>query len=137
MSRRQSRKSAMQLIYEMNMNGDYDKNRIEEFFKYQNINKNDIVCFKEIVLNFIEHIDDIVNIIENNTKQWNLDRINKLDLSILQVGVCEILYVESTPDSVAINEAVELAKEYSTEKSYSFINGILGSVLKRKENASL
>ena len=66
-----------------------------------------------------------------------LDRINKLDLSILQVGVCEILYVESTPDSVAINEAVELAKEYSTEKSYSFINGILGSVLKRKENASL
>ena len=114
MSRRQSRKSAMQLIYEMNMNGDYDKNRIEEFCKYQNINKNDIVFFKEIVLNFIEHIDDIVNIIENNTKQWNLDRINKLDLSILQVGVCEILYVESTPDSVAINEAVELAKEYST-----------------------
>ena len=137
MSRRQSRKSAMQLIYEMNMNGDYDKNRIEEFCKYQNINKNDIVFFKEIVLNFIKHIDDIVNIIENNTKQWNLDRINKLDLSILQVGVCEILYVESTPDSVAINEAVELAKEYSTEKSYSFINGILGSVLKRKENASL
>ena len=137
MSRRQSRKSAMQLIYEMNMNGDYDKNRIEEFCKYQNINKNDIVFFKEIVLNFIEHIDYIVNIIENNTKQWNLDRINKLDLSILQVGVCEILYVESTPDSVAINEAVELAKEYSTEKSYSFINGILGSVLKRKENASL
>ena len=134
MSRRQSRKSAMQLIYEMNMN---DKNRIEEFCKYQNINKNDIVFFKEIVLNFIEHIDDIVNIIENNTKQWNLDRINKLDLSILQVGVCEILYVESTPDSVAINESVELAKEYSTEKSYSFINGILGSVLKRKENASL
>ena len=87
MSRRQSRKSAMQLIYEMNMNGDYDKNRIEEFCKYQNINKNDIVFFKEIVLNFIEHIDDIVNIIENNTKQWNLDRINKLDLSILQVGV--------------------------------------------------
>mgnify|MGYP000918418038 CR=1 FL=1 len=41
MSRRQSRKSAMQLIYEMNMNGDYDKNRIEEFCKYQNINKND------------------------------------------------------------------------------------------------
>ncbi|WP_392435812.1 transcription antitermination factor NusB [Finegoldia magna] len=137
MSRRQSRKGAMQLIYEMNMNGDYDKNRIEEFCKYQNINKNDIVFLKEIVLNFIEHIDDIVNIIENNTKQWNLDRINKLDLSILQVGVCEILYVESTPDSVAINEAVELAKEYSTEKSYSFINGILGSVLKRKENASL
>ena len=133
MSRRQSRKSAMQLIYEMNMNGDYDKQRIEEFCKYQNINKNDIEFFKEIVLNFIEHID----IIENNTKQWNLDRINKLDLSILQVGVCEILYVESTPDSVAINEAVELAKEYSTEKSYSFINGILGSVLKRKENASL
>lgn len=137
MSRRQSRKSAMQLIYEMNMNGDYDKQRIEEFCKYQNINKNDIEFFKEIVLNFIEHIHDIVNIIENNTKQWNLDRINKLDLSILQVGVCEILYVESTPDSVAINEAVELAKEYSTEKSYSFINGILGSVLKRKENASL
>lgn len=137
MSRRQSRKSAMQLIYEMNMNGDYDKQRIEEFCKYQNIHKNDIEFFEEIVLNFIEHIDDIVNIIENNTKQWNLDRINKLDLSILQVGVCEILYVESTPDSVAINEAVELAKEYSTEKSYSFINGILGSVLKRKENASL
>lgn len=127
----------MQLIYEMNMNENYDEQKIEEFCKYQNINKKNLEFFREIVLNFIEHIDDIVSNIEQNTKQWNFDRINKLDLSILEVGACEILFIESTPDSVAINEAVELAKEYSTEKSYSFINGVLGSILKRKENASL
>lgn len=137
MSRRQSRKNAMQLIYEMNINEDYNKSRIEDFCNYQKIDKNDELFFKELVNNFLDNFDSIVNIVKVNAKQWNFDRINKLDLSIIELGVCEILYSENTPDSVAINEAVELAKEFSTEKSYSFINGILGSVVKRKDDASL
>ncbi|WP_297813812.1 transcription antitermination factor NusB [uncultured Finegoldia sp.] len=137
MSRRQSRKNAMQLIYEMNINEDYNKSRIEDFCNYQKIDKNDEHFFKELVNNFLDNFDSIVNIVKVNAKQWNFDRINKLDLSIIELGVCEILYSENTPDSVAINEAVELSKEFSTEKSYSFINGILGSVVKRKDDASL
>lgn len=137
MSRRQSRKNAMQLIYEMNINEDYNKSRIEDFCNYQKIDKNDEHFFKELVNNFLDNFDSIVNIVKVNAKQWNFDRINKLDLSIIELVVCEILYSENTPDSVAINEAVELSKEFSTEKSYSFINGILGSVVKRKDDASL
>ncbi len=137
MSRRLSRKNAMQLIYEMNMNKDFQRDKINDFVEYQNINNNDVEFFKEIVNSVLDNMDEIVDIVKENTKQWDFSRINKLDLSIIEVGICEILYIESTPDSVAINEAVELAKEFSTEKSYKFINGILATIVKRKENASL
>ena len=62
---------------------------------------------------------------------WRIDRMSKVDLSILRLAVYEILYDPDIPDGVAINEAVELAKKYSGDESPAFINGILGVVAKR------
>ena len=59
---------------------------------------------------------------------WALDRIARVDLSILRVCVYELLYRPDVPRSAAINEAVELAKTFGEEKSYSFVNGILGTI---------
>ena len=58
----------------------------------------------------------------------------KTDLAVLRLAVCEILFLDEMPDSVSINEAVELAKKYGEEKSSSYINGILGSISRSKEN---
>ena len=64
------------------------------------------------------------------TKGWRINRISKISLAVLRVAIYEILYCEETPDSVAINEAVELTKKYSLAVDSSFVNGILGSFVK-------
>ena len=76
-----------------------------------------------------EHYDELISIVKENTIGYELERIYKVDLAILVLAVFEIKYSE-TPRNIVINEAVELAKKYSTDKSYSFINGVLAKVIK-------
>ena len=65
---------------------------------------------------------------------FTAERIYKIDLAILLIATYEILFLSDVPDKVSVNEAVELAKTYSTDNSPSFINGVLASVIKEKEN---
>ncbi|MEO2493869.1 transcription antitermination factor NusB, partial [Clostridium paraputrificum] len=73
---------------------------------------------------------ELDSIIEKNLQNWKLDRISKINLCILEMGIYEMLYVEDVPEKVALNEALELTKRYSDEKSVSFVNGVLDKVLK-------
>jgi len=68
--------------------------------------------------------------IEQASKGWQLSRIAKAELAILRLGVYEALYDDETPAAVAIDEAVELAKEYGREKGYAFVNGVLDTICK-------
>lgn len=77
------------------------------------------------------HLEEIDRKIEEKAKGWALSRIAKSDLTILRLAVFEILFDEDVPDSVAINEAVELAKLYGGDKSYAFVNGVLAAIVKR------
>ena len=80
----------------------------------------------------VENIKTIDETIEKNTKGWRISRLPKVTLAVLRVAVCEMLYMDDIPDSISINEAVELAKTYNDVKSGKFVNGILASVLKEK-----
>ena len=77
-----------------------------------------------------EHHEEIDRIINDNLDNWSFERIAKADLAILRTAVAEMLYVESIPVSVSINEAVELAKKYGDERSYKFVNSVLGKIAK-------
>ena len=77
-----------------------------------------------------ENYESILDVIKENTEGYDLERVYKVDLAILVLAVFELIYDKSTPQNVVINEAVELSKKYSTEKSYSFINGVLAKVVK-------
>lgn len=77
-----------------------------------------------------QELDDVIN---KYSKGWKANRLPKVNLAILHLAIYEIKYLDDVPNSVAINEAVELAKKYSGEGDYSFINGILGSVAKGEE----
>ena len=77
-----------------------------------------------------QELDDVIN---KYSKGWKTNRLPKVNLAILRLAIYEIKYLDDVPNSVAINEAVELAKKYSGEGDYSFINGILGSVAKGEE----
>ncbi|WP_127016879.1 transcription antitermination factor NusB [Anoxybacter fermentans] len=81
----------------------------------------------------IENLEEIDSKIEQFSKDWRIDRMAKVDLCILRMAIAEMLYIDDVADSVAINEALEIAKEYSTEKSAKFINGILGAFSKSLE----
>lgn len=74
----------------------------------------------------IERLSDIDSAIDDKTKGWTTERMSKVDLAIIRLGVYEIVYDEDIPANVAINEAIELAKEFGQDESYSFVNGVLG-----------
>lgn len=76
----------------------------------------------------LSEIDALIN---DKTKGWTTDRMSKVDLTIIRLGVYEIVYDDDVPDGVAVNEAVELAKRFGQEESYSFVNGVLRNFLDR------
>ena len=85
---------------------------------------------KDAIFGIKQNIQEIQGLIEKNLKaDWKIDRISKIDLSLLKLAIYEIKYKE-IPFKVAINESLELAKKYGEESSKNFINGILASIVK-------
>lgn len=82
-----------------------------------------------IVQGVLAHRQEIDQLIEQYSKNWRLDRITPIDHTILRIAIFELLYCEEIPPKVALNEAVDLGKEYGSEDSGRFINGILDRIL--------
>lgn len=82
----------------------------------------------------VDKLEDIDIAINERTKGWTVDRMGKVDLTIIRLGVYEIVYDENIPAGVAINEAVELAKRFGQDESYSFVNGVLAKFMPKKPN---
>ncbi|HAM26254.1 MAG TPA: transcription antitermination factor NusB, partial [Microbacteriaceae bacterium] len=83
---------------------------------------------REIVEGIAEHGDEIDELIETYAQGWTINRMPVLDRAIVRIGIWEIMFNDEIPDGVAISEAVEAAKEYSTEDSAGFVNGLLGRI---------
>ncbi|HSN65829.1 MAG TPA: transcription antitermination factor NusB [Fusibacter sp.] len=121
MNRIRSREVTMEIIYQMEIQKEYD---IQKFLShYDEILDADYI--KKTLELWIANKDEIEAKILEHLQGWKLDRLAKIDLSILRLGITEILYDESIPVKVSINEAVNLAKKYVDEKSGKFINGVL------------
>ncbi|RJR27386.1 transcription antitermination factor NusB [candidate division WWE3 bacterium] len=80
------------------------------------------------------NLDNIDKIIENAAPEWPLDKISKVDLVVLRIAVFEIVYGKKAPIKVAIDESVELAKEFGNDTSHKFVNGVLGTIVDQLEN---
>lgn len=132
MNRKRSREIAMELLFGMTLSKNTLEETIENFLEdYEmKLNTVDLEYIKEILSKVEENKVKIDKIIEESLSNWKLDRISKVNLSILRVSIGEMLYIEDVPEKVAINEAIELAKKYSDDKSVSFINGVLDKVFK-------
>ncbi len=89
-----------------------------------------------LVNGVLKYMDAIDKIIENNLKDWELDRISVPDKEILRLALFEIDYVDGIDDGVVVYEAVEIAKKYGTDKSSNFVNGILREILRGRKNES-
>lgn len=135
MDRSSMRELAFKLVYSIEIQKANDlKEALELYIEANEItSQNAINYIEDIILGIDKNKAEIDQNIEKNLKQdWKLERISKVDLSILRLAIYEILYKE-VPFKVAINEAVELAKKYGEESSKKFVNGILASVVKESE----
>jgi N utilization substance protein B len=84
---------------------------------------------KSLFLKVIETKDEIDLLIKSRVANWEFSRLAVIDKIILRISICELLYFEDIPPKVSINEAIEIARRYSTEKSDKFVNGVLDSIL--------
>ena len=85
---------------------------------------------KRLLTQTVARLSDIDSIIKEVAENWRLERIAVIDRNILRFAICEILYFDDVPDKVSIDEAIEVAKKFSTDDSGRFVNGILDKVLK-------
>ncbi|MFP3394393.1 transcription antitermination factor NusB, partial [Brevibacillus sp. SIMBA_076] len=81
---------------------------------------------EQLVTGTLEHIEDIDALLVENLKNWRLDRLGNVERTILRMATFELLYVETIPENVTINEAVELAKSFADEEAGKLVNGVLG-----------
>ncbi|HCY35624.1 MAG: transcription antitermination factor NusB [Candidatus Margulisiibacteriota bacterium] len=125
--RNTARRLAMQCLYQLEIK----QNNFDEILNDTIISANYIEATKDFALiltkGTYENLGSVDEIIKNKSKDWSFDRIAKIDKSILRVAIHEMINMD-TPVSVVINEAIEMAKKYSTEESVKFINGILGNI---------
>lgn len=91
--------------------------------------KADFEFAKSLLYSVIQHKEELDALIESKSSNWQFDRIAIIDVMLLRMGICEFLYFPDIPPKVSINEAIELAKAYSTERSGQFVNGMLDSIL--------
>lgn len=131
-SRSELRVSIMTILYQINM---YKKNKIE--YNVDDVIK-EVVGFdnefvKEVVYGVITHENDIDMLANKYLDGWKIDRLGNTDQAILEIGIYELMYTD-TPNIVCINEAVELAKNYSDDSVRKMINGVLDKILHEEIN---
>ena len=132
MNRVKSREHLLQLVYQMEITSESALQTFNDFVENEEILKSDLDLeyIKAGLLGIEENKEKINSLIEEQLVKWKLNRISKVNLAILRISVYEMLFAEDVPGKVSINEAIELCKKYSDNKSVSFINGVLDQVYK-------
>ena len=132
MNRSKAREESFKLLYSLQISKDVNLDeQIKIFLQEEEIEDEDTISYIENIIKGVnENEKDIEEKVEKNIKEdWTLSRISKIDLTLLKLGIYEIIYTK-LPYKVVINEVVELAKTYGDDSSKSFMNGVLASIVK-------
>ena len=137
--KRQARIITLQIIYAYELKGSDLDDTCEFMLDQGNPPKENVLKYGKQLSNLIfQHAVEADVLIKNRSKNWDFDRITLIDKLILRMALVEMIYVDEVPPKVSIAEGVEIAKQFSTDDSSSFINGILDAVyneiVKKKEN---
>lgn len=127
MKRKQARELLMQLLFQMSIHNEYNDELITKFSINYNFSEQK-EYFDTVITKCIENMELIDKLIDKCSDKWKINRISKVELAILRLATAEILYIEEIPESVSINEAVELSKKFAGDDSGKFVNGVLGKI---------
>lgn len=128
MTRKMAREEAFILIFEKAFNDGTIEEILELASQVRDLEPDDYI--NRVFKGVYDNIEELDGIISENAVGWKINRISKTTLSVLRLSIFEIKYLEDIPNSVSINEAVELCKKYATKEDASFVNGILSTVVK-------
>ena len=132
MSRVISREETFKLIFEYCANSEVNEITVNELIEENKDIEPDYV--KNVYYGVVEHFDELKNDIARASKSFSVDRIFKVDFALLLLALYEIKYMPEIPNAVSVNEVLNLSKIYSTDKSFSYINGILANFVKGESN---
>ena len=126
--RHKARRLALQFLYLIDSTGEGLETALERFKSAFGLDPKLAEFFMRLIKGVTDKMEDLDGIIESRSHNWRLARMSRVDRNILRLAVFEMTFSRDVPDKVAINEAIELAKDFGTEESGSFINGILDSI---------
>ena len=133
MKRRELREHIFQLLFRVEFNGQDEMEEqvslyVDDMKEEEIVEPKDETYIEEKYKKIVEKLPEIDELLEKYSKGWKLSRMNKVDLTILRLGVYEMKYDEDIPERVAINEAVELAKKFGGDESTAFVNAVLAKL---------
>ncbi|TVQ65683.1 MAG: transcription antitermination factor NusB [Balneolaceae bacterium] len=130
-NRRNAREAALKALYAVEVGSNTTQDATKWILKPALESETESVSFAEkLLLITVDHKEEQEEIIEQHIRNWDVKRLAIMDKLILRMALSELLYFEEIPSKVSINEAIDLAKLYSTRKSGTFVNGILDAALK-------
>ncbi len=132
--RREARELALMCMHQWDLRGAQEGEELADSFILERNPVDEVAEYARFLLSSYwknwQKVDEGINAISTN---WTLDRLAVVDRNILRLAVSELVYISEVPDRVTLNEAIELAKKYSTGKSGAFVNGILDRILNARK----
>ena len=131
--RRKARESTLQILFQLEFDDSDEDKVIESFWRNRKAPKEIVEYTQFLVEGIVSHQERIDRLIQSVSENWRLDRMAIVDRNVLRIAVFELLYEESLAPAIVINEAIEVAKKYSSEDAATFVNGILDAARKKIE----
>lgn len=130
--RRHARESALEVLYRLDIGSESITKATKEILQQRKFSPQGVEFFQRLVDETFNNLQEIDKTIEVTLKHWSFSRLAGVDRAILRVACCELLYLADVPPKVVINEALEIAKKYSSGESARFVNGVLDAIYKAK-----
>lgn len=129
--RRKARESTLQILFQLEFNHHHPESTIKQYWENRKVSEEVREYSNWLVNGIISHQKEIDNVIQSVSEHWRLSRMAVIDRNILRMAVFELLFEENIAAAIVINEAIEIAKKYSSDEAATFVNGILDAIRKR------
>lgn len=131
--RTNAREAAFKILFSAQFNDELEETK-RAIINLEKLNENDIAYCNGIIKSVIEHKSELTKIIDEHSRLFPESRLFPADRSILLIAIAEILYFDDIPSAVSVNEGANIASKYSSEKSATFISGILSEIIREHDN---
>lgn len=134
--RRDAREAAVQYLYQREMQSDESDTALQEFYDMRGLSPSGRRFCDALLQGWMSHRDEVDEEIRKNSRNFEFNRLSAVDRNVLRIACHEILHCPEIPPAVAINEAIEIAKKYSSQDSGKFVNGVLDNIRKIHQRSS-